>query len=174
MPRPLAALTDTSFTYAEVGATLRGLPPGYRHVHVRRVLGRGDAVFAAAARTILSWQMHRGAGMTVLTDAPEARRGVIAVVGIGIGPARIEAPCRVVEVLDRGDVAGFAYGTLPGHPEIGEEAFWVRREADGTVVGEVVAFSRPGRWYTRAAGPLGRLAQRLACRRYLAALARQV
>ena len=38
----------TEFTYAEVGATRHEpLPPGYRHLHYRTELGRGD--FAAAA-----------------------------------------------------------------------------------------------------------------------------
>ena len=153
---------------------MQSLPPGYpSYVHVRRALGTSDETFTAAARAILSWQMHRRAGLSVRADAVLVRPGGVVVVGIGLGPVRLQAPCRVVVVIERDDVAGFAYGTLPGHPETGEEAFWVRREADGTVVGEVVAFSRPGRWYTRLAGPLGRLAQRLACRRYLAALAHE-
>jgi uncharacterized protein (UPF0548 family) len=36
-----------------------------------------------------------------------------------LGPIRV--PCRVVYVLDEPERRGFAYGTLPGHPESGEE-----------------------------------------------------
>jgi uncharacterized protein (UPF0548 family) len=32
-----------------------------------------------------------------------------------------DVPCRVVYVVDEPRRAGFAYGTLPGHPEIGGE-----------------------------------------------------
>ena len=35
----------------------------------------------------------------------------------------LQAPCRVVYVIDEPDIRGFAYGTLPGHPESGEERF---------------------------------------------------
>jgi uncharacterized protein (UPF0548 family) len=49
--------------------------------------------------------------------------------------------------------AGFGYGTLPGHPERGEEAFLVERDDGGEVWFTVRAFSRPARWFTRAAGP---------------------
>ena len=38
---------------------------------------------------------------------------------VHLGPVR--APCRVVYVVDEPDRRGFAYGTLPGHPEIDGE-----------------------------------------------------
>ncbi|WP_223874608.1 DUF1990 domain-containing protein [Salinispora fenicalii] len=66
--------------------------------------------------------------------------------------------------------AGFAYGTLSGHPECGEEAFLVRRGAGGQVYFEVRAFSRPDSLPARMAGPVGRLVQDLITRRYLGAM----
>ena len=55
------------------------------------------------------------------------------------------APCRIVGVIEEEeDRWGFAYGTLPGHFEQGEEAFVVSRSTDGRVHFEVTAFSRPG------------------------------
>ena len=77
----------------------------------------------------------------------------------------------MVYVVDEPDRAGFAYGTLPGHPESGEELFAVELRTDGSVVATIYAFSRPARWYTRLGGPVARLAQRLMTRRYLAAMA---
>ncbi len=65
---------------------------------------------------------------------------------------------------------GFAYGTLPGHPESGEEAFVVEQHDDGSVVFAITAFSRPATASARAAGPLGLLIQRYVTRRYLDAL----
>ncbi|CAM5304941.1 hypothetical protein SMICM304S_05948 [Streptomyces microflavus] len=49
---------------------------------------------------------------------------------------------------------GFGYGTLSGHPEIGEECFVVDLAEDGTVWFTVMAFSRPAVWYARLAGPI--------------------
>ena len=77
-------------------------------------------------------------------------------------------------MLDEPSRAGFAYGTLPGHPEQGEEAFVVRLMDDGVVRFDVVAFSRPGSTLTRLAGPIGRVAQSVALRGYLRALYRFV
>ena len=69
---------------------------------------------------------------------------------------------------------GFAYGTLPGHPEVGEEAFHVVLDDDATVSAEIVAFSRPGDLLTRLAGPVARGAQKAVTRRYLAGIQRYV
>ncbi len=77
-------------------------------------------------------------------------------------------------MLDEPSRAGFAYGTLPGHPERGEEAFVVRLLDDGSVRFDVVAFSRPGSTLTRLAGPIGRAVQYLAAGEYLQALRRYV
>jgi len=66
---------------------------------------------------------------------------------------------------------GFAYGTLQGHPESGEEYFGVLYDpTTGAVYVEIVAFSRPGRWWSRAAAPLADRVQRLITGRYLRAL----
>jgi len=82
-----------------------------------------------------------------------------------VGPWWIDAPVRVIEVIDTSTAAGFTYGTLPGHPENGEERFLVRLDSDGTVRAEIRAFSRPGRWFSRVAGPAGRHIQRTTTQR---------
>ena len=74
-------------------------------------------------------------------------------------------------MIEQPDRRGFAYGTLPGHPEIGEELFAVRFDPlSGAVHAEVTAFSRHGTWWSRLAGPVTSLAQRVISRRYLRAL----
>jgi uncharacterized protein (UPF0548 family) len=65
---------------------------------------------------------------------------------------------------------GFAYGTLPGHPESGEEAFVIEHVQDDDVVLHITAFSRPATWYARLGGPAARAAQDLITRRYASAL----
>ena len=45
---------------------------------------------------------------------------------------------------------GFAYGTLPDHPERGEERFLVEwNQADDSVWYDLLAVSRPGHWLAR-------------------------
>ncbi|MCA0158567.1 DUF1990 domain-containing protein [Tsukamurella sp. M9C] len=167
----LAALVDAPFTYPEVGAT-RGTPPGDAHaVRAERVVGRGREDFATVRDAILAYGMQRGAGMRVRASTPTAEVGTVMVMSTPLfGPIRI--PCRVVYVLDESDRAGFAYGTLPGHPESGEELFSVEIRPDGAVVAVVAAFSRPGRWYSRLGGPVARALQAVMTRRYLAAMVR--
>jgi uncharacterized protein (UPF0548 family) len=161
----LAALEKLPLTYPEVGATASGpLPAGYGHLRVERQIGSGRQRFERAADAVMRWGMQRGAGLRVRAGSEVADVGTVVVVRIGFLPA----PCRVVYVVDEPDVRGFGYGTLPGHPESGEERFVVRHDpATDGVFAEVAAFSRPATWWSRAAGPLTALAQRVIARRYL-------
>ncbi|WP_181765065.1 DUF1990 family protein [Streptomyces albidus (ex Kaewkla and Franco 2022)] len=158
----------TSLNYPGVGATREGAaawPSGFRKLEVRTRVGHGDADFAVAAGAVSRWGMHRAAGVRFDTDAREAAPGVDVMVGLGVGPLRLHAPCRVVWTAQEKLRAGWAYGTLPGHPVRGEEAFVVIQDDDGTVWLEVRAFSMPVTWPTRAAGPLLPVFQRWYARR---------
>ncbi|MGW1027509.1 DUF1990 family protein [Streptomyces sp. NPDC002577] len=151
-----------AFTYEHVGATREGrCPTGFHPLRVRTRVGAGADVFRTAARAVLSWQMHRAVGVSIDAAAETARAGADVTVGLGW----IEAPCRVVWTVEEENLAGFAYGTLAGHPECGEEAFLVERTADGAVWLTVTAFSRPVKWWVRAGGPLVRVLQRAYARR---------
>jgi uncharacterized protein (UPF0548 family) len=77
----------------------------------------------------------------------------------------IAAPCQVVWTVAEEDRAGFAYGTLPGHPAQGEESFVVNQDGDGVVWFTITSFSRPARWYAAAAGPLVPVLQQAYARR---------
>ncbi len=78
----------------------------------------------------------------------------------------------MIWTVDEADRVGFAYGTLPGHPECGEESFVVSSDARGDVWFEIRAFSRPGTWYVRLGAPVSRLIQRSITELYLRALTR--
>ncbi|MFC7752365.1 DUF1990 family protein [Tsukamurella soli] len=162
-----------AFTYPDVGATAPGRrpPAGWHVLRHDRVVGRGPERFAQVREQVLSYVMQRGAGLDVEASTPRAAPGTSLRLRFqGIGRLLPALPCRVVYVLDSPTVAGFAYGTLPGHPESGEELFAVELRSDGAVSASVYAFSRPGNRLVALGGPFARMLQNLFARRYLAAV----
>lgn len=153
-------------TYTEVGATAGEMPPGYHHVRARRVVGHGREDFERAADALLAGDAQRRAGARVTLSETPMRAGTRVTMRLGV----FRIPCLVVWAERTDTVAGFAYGTLPGHPERGEERFTLTLRPTGEVVFDIAAFSAPGRWFTRIGAPLGRLVQAWMTRRYLRAL----
>ncbi|WP_035812983.1 DUF1990 family protein [Jiangella gansuensis] len=161
-----------AFTYPEVGATRDAgpLPAGYHHVRMRERVGHGRSAFEAVAEGTVTWSLHRSIGLRVTATAERAAEGVEVTSALAVGPVHLlRIPCRVVWVLDEPGRAGYAYGTLPGHPECGEESFVTELDDAGDVWFTVTAFSRAAAWYARLGGPLTRGVQHLATRRYVAA-----
>jgi hypothetical protein len=99
------------------------------------------------------------------------RPGDTANLLIPFGPLRIGAPVRVVYVVDTPARKGFAYGTLPGHPESGEEAWMLDQSHDGSVWLTIRAFSRPSSSAWWVAYPVLRIVQAVFTSRYERALA---
>jgi uncharacterized protein (UPF0548 family) len=165
----LEALEELPLTYPEVGATAAGeLPAGYDHLATSAQIGTGQQRFEQAADAVMHWGMQRGAGLRVQASSEIA---VVSAVVLVRMMGFLQAPCRVVYVIDEPDVRGFAYGTLPGHPECGEERFAVRRDPNTSAVfAEVTAFSRPATWWSKAGGPFLSMAQRVIAKRYLRAV----
>jgi uncharacterized protein (UPF0548 family) len=160
---------DKSLTYAEVGGTRQAdLPAGY--IHDRYSVPLGDGSFETAKRGIREWRAHVDSGVEIFPPRVPIEPGTNVVLGIRLGPLYVIAACRIVYVFDEVDRFGFAYGTLPEHPERGEEAFIVERDAMGQVCFAITAFSRPASAVTRLARPLARVVQQRATRGYLDAL----
>lgn len=168
----LKDLARADLTYGEVGGTRGDLPTGYQHLRRSRVVGVGVDCFRDASSTLLEWEMHRRAGVSVRASSESVTDGAVAVLRLGWGLLGVNAPVRVVYVIDEEHRKGFAYGTLPGHPESGEEAFVVELRDGGEVEFTISAFSRPASWLARAGGPVARAVQRWATHRYLRALDR--
>ncbi|PRY70216.1 uncharacterized protein (UPF0548 family) [Glaciihabitans tibetensis] len=137
-------VTDRS--YSPVGFDADGTP-----VDAASIDGGGD--------------IHLASDGTVLLKAGDTANLVSK-----LGPLTINAPVRVVYVIDEPTRKGFAYGTLSGHPVSGEESWIVEREDDGSVWLTIRAFSRPARWYWWIAYPAVRVMQRISTRRYQRAL----
>ena len=167
-------------TYPEVAATrpavLAGapMPTGYHHLRHQRLIGAGHTAFEAAGEYVLSWGTHRGVGFDVRATSPRVVEGATVAFRIGRGQVGLSASCRVVWTVETADRRGFGYGTLPGHPEIGEEAFVVSRDSGERVWVEIVAFSNPGRWYSRIASPAVLVLQSVAVAAYARAVERAV
>lgn len=163
-----------TLTYPEVGATRAALldgaalPDGYDHVR-RHVRVKGG--FAAARAALARWEPQRGAGLRVRTDAERAGLGTRFATGLGLGSLRLWVPCEIVWEVDEAERYGFGFGTLDGHPECGEEAFLVS-VVDGAVWFDVLAFSRPARWWVRVGHVFARKLQAHVTDRYVRSMER--
>lgn len=104
------------------------------------------------------------------TGAQLVRPGDTAILLLGLGPLSLRSAVRIVYVIDEPTRRGFAYGTLPGHPESGEEAFVVEQRDDASVWLTIRAFSRPAHPALWLVYPLLRLVQAIVTSRYEHAL----
>ena len=157
----LSAQTSLAFSYPGVGGTLSGTPPpGFDQDFNSVELGRGDAVWTAAQAAVRQWQMFPGGWAYIRpADTPIRPGEVVAMAARVLGIWWLNS-CRIVYVLDDDRQFGFAYGTLPGHAERGEELFLVERDQAGVVRYSIRAFSRPRHWLARLGYPLARVYQR--------------
>ena len=163
-------LADAELTYPEVGGTAGDLPDGYHHLTRRMLIGHGHQLFAGASDAVRAWRVQIGAGLRVSASSRTAEPGAVVILGFAIGPLMLNAPCRVVYVVNEPRRRGFAYGTLAGHPESGEESFMIEHRADDRVSFTITAFSRPATRLAKTTGPLGRTVQWRITSRYLRAL----
>jgi uncharacterized protein (UPF0548 family) len=166
-----AQLTSAPLTYPAVGTARSGqAPPGYRSDRRSVVVGQGPEDFERAVAAVFGWRAQRGAGLRVRATGPASEPGTVVVLTAGLPRLGYDIPCRVVWAQTSGDERGFAYGTLPGHPESGEECFLVRLTPEGDVIYEIRVFFRLASRAARLAGPLSLVLQRLATERYVAAI----
>lgn len=161
---------EASLTYAHVGATLaprRGLNTRRKAIDI----GLGTGAFASARDALLEWAPQRAIGARIHPDAQRVAQGATVLLVLGIRGVGILAPDRVVAVIDEPDRFAYAYGTLPGHPECGEESFDLTVTSDGTVSFAITVDAHASPGLPQLASPIVRLLQDAALNRYLAAVA---
>ena len=163
----LASCVDESLTYSPVGNSLGGVTPDGLRRHRWSVALPADC-FDRASESIRSWEVHRGADLSVLADGP-LEVGTNVAMGAPLPVGFVDVTCRVVAVVDEPDRRGFAYGTLPVHPEGGEEAFVIVRDDSG-VRFEIEAVSKPRHPLARLVPPVADRLQNQAVQRYLSAM----
>lgn len=165
----LARAADLPFNYAEIGASLTGPPPsGYTPITADAVVGAGRACFDVIAGAIRSWQIQIRSGLRVKASGPAYVDADVALARL-MGPIGIVLACRVVRIFDEPRRSGFAYGTLQGHPEAGEEAFFVELADDDAVTFRVRGFTKPGTLATAIFAPVATILERQAVLAYLKA-----
>ena len=170
----LAAQRRLKCSYTAVGATRHdATPAGFVLDHNRQHLGRGEAVFARAREALRGWRMFPAPWTAIEPRAPIAEGEVVAVLVRTAGVWWRNA-ARIVYVIDEPRRFGFAYGTLPGHAERGEERFVVEWLPSDDVWYDLRAFSRPRHWLARLGRPVTRALQRRFARASKAAMAAAV
>jgi uncharacterized protein (UPF0548 family) len=177
--RFLAAQRDLPYTYPEIGATrVMTAPANYNLDHNRIRLGVGEATFERATAALRRWAMFDIGWVRLCW--PETPLAVGATFGVAIKHFGFWSlnSARIVYLLDDDGPNrryGFAYGTLPGHAERGEERFMVEWcHDDNAVWYDLLAFSRPNHPLAWAGYPLTRTLQRRFARDSLAAMAQAV
>ena len=170
------ALLD--FSYPAVGATATSPPAGYVRDRTRIILGSGESMFLAAKAALQRWEHFRLGWVEPWPPATPIQSGeVVAIMACTAGLWTLNC-CRIVYVVDESSPIrkfGFAYGTLPGHVESGEELFLIEWDQNiNTVSYDILAFSRPNHFLTRLGYPLVRRTQKRFGRDSAAAMFRAV
>jgi uncharacterized protein (UPF0548 family) len=162
----LARARELHFNYGELGSTREGqpAPPGYVADRYGSELGSGEHVFELARSAIETFRMYPEPWTRVLSRAGVALDAEFVTQIHHLGFWSLN-PCRILDVVDRREddsaCFGFAFGTLFGHAERGEERFEVRWERKSDAVGyRVTAFSRPAHLLAKVGFPIARAYQR--------------
>jgi uncharacterized protein (UPF0548 family) len=165
--RFLATQARLEFTYTAVGATADGqsTPDGYNLDHTRVLLGSGSTTFESACSALRRWQQFRLGWCEAFPADTRLQSGETVVVVARLLGSWWANAARIVYSIDesRAPIArfGFAYGTLPGHVESGEERFLVEWDrATDQVFYDIRAFSRPRHILSRLGYPFARALQK--------------
>jgi uncharacterized protein (UPF0548 family) len=157
----LTAARAASPSFDRPGATKSSTSiAGFRFDTYRGRVGSGEADWTRAKDGLREWAAHAGANLAVVPpNADLANDQTVVLYGPVVGPLQVIIPCRISYVVDEPTRFGFAYITLPGHPECGEEAFMLSRD-EAAVVFTMSSYSRPAELLSRLGGPVSRVIQR--------------
>ena len=160
------------FSYDRVGCTAEGkVSPrnGWNVDRCRVRLGTGRETFERAQGAIKQWRMFPSeVAQLCYPDCPVEAGATVAVLYRLWLVCWILMPAKIVYTLDDEIVApagrvrrfGFAYGTLPDHPERGEERFLIEwHAADDSVWYDLLAVSQPAHPLARLGYPYTRWEQ---------------
>lgn len=158
--------TRDTFSYPEIGATLKGeIPERYNLDHNRIRLGAGSRIFEQARAALFDWKMFDIGWVKLIYPAAPIVPGQTVLVLARTFRLYSLSASRVIAMIDddNGPIrrCGFSYGTLQHHVERGEERFSIEHHAeDDSVWYDLLAFSLPQHPLARLGYPMSRAAQR--------------
>ena len=165
--RFIASEQHLDFTYPLVGATAGWPPPGFDIDRNRIRLGAGpnsSVLFDRACEALRQWRMFDLGWVEAIPGDTPIEPGATVAILMKIHGLYWLNSARIVYTIDEDGPMrrfGFAYGTLPGHAEAGEERFMIEwNRASGEVSYQLFAFSRPRHPLARLGYPLARMLQR--------------
>jgi uncharacterized protein (UPF0548 family) len=163
-------------SYAAVGVTRPAADswkPGRREFQRTVAVGTGEACWNRCRTEVISWGVKTRSGFQIQPSdgaSLEAVEGRDYLLRFSLGLVGVTEPVRVIAVINEPNRSGFAYGTLPGHPVAGEEAFIVDRDQTDTIWLTIRSHTRPAPGWRALAFPIFLASQRLLRRRYLRSL----
>ncbi len=174
----LASQKRRRFSYRETGASRLIAPAGYNVDHNRIRLGEGTDTFTRAVEALKHWKMFEMEWIEIAPkDAAIVKGTCVAIIARHFGFWSLNAS-RIVYVIEEHAALerfGFAYGTLLGHVEQGEERFSVEyHPEDNSVWYDLFAFSRPRHILAKLGYPFSRRLQKRFARDSLKAMERAV
>lgn len=135
-------------------------PASYDYDENKVLLGSGKEVFERARQAIRQWQMFPTAWTQVFPAQVPIEVGQQVAVCFRLLGCWWWNASEIVYTINEAHRFGFAYGTLPGHVEMGEERFMVEIDQQEQVWYSIKAFSRPAYSLVRLAYPFARSQQR--------------
>jgi uncharacterized protein (UPF0548 family) len=149
------------FTYAAISATKNAgnRVEGFDNDFAESAIGEGEMDFEKAKNDLRAWKMFPSTWTKILPEAQPIEVGVTVAMFARFLGLWWRNACKIVYVIDEPRRFGFAYGTLPGHIERGEELFLIEWRADNRVYYSIKAFSRPRHIFAKIGYPLVRILQ---------------
>lgn len=124
------------------------------------LLGKGEHVWDKAKEALKKWEQFPPEWTRIYNASTPLEKGqTVAVLFKLFGIWWINS-ARIIYNFDEDHRFGFAYGTLEGHVEKGEECFWIEKDEEGNIYYKIKAFSKPEFWGAKLAYPLARAYQR--------------
>jgi uncharacterized protein (UPF0548 family) len=136
------------------------VPVGYDSDHNCVCLGSGEAVFRHACAQMRAWRTFPSPWTEIYPKNAPLVKGQVVVVLFHLFGLWWRSSARIVYVIDEERRFGFAYGTLPGHIERGEERFLIEWHPDDTVWYDLRSFSKPRLWFVQLGYPIVRRLQK--------------
>jgi uncharacterized protein (UPF0548 family) len=156
----LSKMSQEEHSYKEIGRTRTTFPEGYDHDDHKVLLGKGHEDFQKARQLLNRWEMFPQSWTKIYPEMSPIEEGQVVAVLFRLFGFWWYNACRIVYTINDDRHYGFAYGTLKGHVEKGEEIFQVYMDEQARVWFQIKAFSRPNTWYTRLSYPLPRMFQK--------------